>query len=170
MQYRYIQNYKPMFEYGQPNSVAFPPLKPTKHTPFPMREPYPTETAFFAVNPDVAGMATEDKHIIFNPSWAEKATPLQKQGLYYLEASRLHMKNDNSWMNVKFTPEQENYFKSMGDEYYSKLGDSTKQTLISRIIAGDEIPDAPYTPEQEKIADKIWSNMTSPKDKKNYEE
>jgi hypothetical protein len=159
------QPYQPNFDMGVYYNPVFPPLKPPQHTPYPMREPYPTETAFFLGNPTVAGMAAEDGSIIFNPTWAEKATPQQKQGLYYLEASRHHMKTDDAWKDIKFTPEQEKYFKSMGDQYYSKLGDSTKQTLVSRLLVGDEIPDAPYTEEQQKIADKIWSNMTKPKKK-----
>lgn len=155
--------YQPKFDMGTTYNPVFPPLLAPKHTPYPMRKPYPTETAFFLNNPAVSGMAAEDGSVIFNPSWEEKATPHQKQGLYYLEASRHHMKTDNTWMDVEFTPEQEKYFKSMGDKYYSKLGDSTKQTLVSRMIAGDEIPNAPYTQEQEKIADKVWGNMTKPK-------
>lgn len=157
--------YNPQFSMDYGYNPAFPPMLPPQHMPYQMRDPLPSEATMFINNPTVAGMATHDNKIIFNPSWAEKATPQQKQGLYYLEASRLHMKNDDSWKGIKFTPEQEKYFKSMGDEYYSKLGDATKQTLVSRMLAGDQIPDAPYTKEQEEIADKVWTNMTKPKKK-----
>jgi len=160
-----MENYTPNFlsKYSislpQP-TVAFPPLKP-----FPqfsqMRTPDIGETGFFNRNLNVAGMATPDNKVIFSPTFQQTASPLQKKGLYFIESARNHMKQDDSWKKIEFTPEQEKWFKSLGDEYYSKMGDYTKQTLVSRILGGDEIPDAPFTPEQYKIADSIWNNMLS---------
>lgn len=104
-------------------------------------------------------MATEDMSVVFNPSWEKTANPLQKQGLYMLESARNYMKEDDSWKSMSLTDEQKKYFKSLNDPYYSKLGNETKQTLISRIIGGDEIPGVKYTNEQMEIADKIRKKM-----------
>jgi hypothetical protein len=158
-------NYTPNFltEFPSP-TVGFPPLKPFQQFS-PMRTPNMSEVGVFNQNPYVVGMATNDNRVIFNPSFEKTATPNQKKGLYFLESARNHMKNDNSWRNVKFTPAQEKWFRSLGDDYYSKMGDYTKQTLISRIIGGDEVPNAPFTPEQYKIADTVWNNMSSRKQK-----
>jgi len=153
-----IQNPLSQPSYLKNPTVGFPPLKPFNQFSQ-MRSPDMAETGFFNKNLNVAGMATDDNKVIFSPSFQQNATPLQKKGLYYLESARNHMKTDDSWKSIEFTPEQEKWFKSLGDEYYSKMGDYTKQTLVSRILGGDEIPNAPFTDAQKSIADTIWNNM-----------
>lgn len=129
--------------------------KPTYSAPL-----HESEKRYFEQNPNVSGMATEDGRVIFNPAWEKNATDEQKRGLYMLESSRIFMRNNDTWKDVELTPEQRAYFASMPNSQYSRDENLAKQTLLSRIIGGDEIPNAPYTDEQRFLARKIGSAMS----------
>ena len=107
-----------------------------------MRTPYESELNYFKTNPNISGMATEDKRIIINPF--SKLDEYQQETVARNEAVRLWMKDRNIMPDFQLTDKQKEMFKGTP---YERDEVSLKHSIISRIITGDpSFGDA--TPEQ----------------------
>ena len=94
------------------------------------REPHPSETMYFASNPRVAGMATEDDQIALNPFSPNSAQG--QRAVMNNEAARVHMRS-NPEIRPQFglSPEQQERFGSYGSP------DDVRQTIAARQFSGD---------------------------------
>ncbi len=99
---------------------------------FGIREPYKGELAYFAQNPSVAGMATEDNKIILNPY--SKLSSEELNSVAQNEALRLFMRTNNIVPEFSLTKEQKDFFK--GTEY-AKNEEEAKKSIVARILTGD---------------------------------
>lgn len=108
--------------------------------PYPLlRDPYPSELKYFRDNHNVAGMATEDERVIFNPY--SKVHPTSSGAIYKNEAARIFMRNSKNRPKFKLTDEQIKKFKDYGNEQ------DIRETIIGRLISGDSSSGL-ATPEQ----------------------
>jgi hypothetical protein len=117
------------------------------------RTPSESERQFFMENITVAGMATEDMKIIFNPY--RQLTPKQQRSVGENEAARLFMREQQYPFDFDVTPQQRGPFEAM-DSPYAKPENlyHLQSTILGRILSGD--PSAgDITPEQQAWADKI---------------
>lgn len=131
-----------------------------------LRKPTLSEQSYLLRNPKVAGMATEDSKVVFNPYFQAIANPAQKQSLYAIESARNAMKTDDTWKQVQVTDEQKGFLTSLygqqfapSTNYYADNPDLAKQTVLSRIVGGDTMGNASYTNEQKALASKLVSKM-----------
>jgi len=115
-----------------------------------LREPYDSENKYFKDNPDVAGMATEDDRVIFNPY--SKVHPKNSDSIYQNEAARVFIKKSKNKPNFKLTKEQKESFKD-----YGELAD-IRSTIAARILSGDSSSGEP-TSEQLEYVDWLNKNM-----------
>lgn len=115
-----------------------------------LREPYPSEIKYFKENPHVAGMATEDERVIFNPY--SDVHPKNSDSIYLNEASRIHMKKSKKRPKFKLTDEQKEAFKDYGEEQ------DIRETIAARIISGDESA-GDVTSEQKEYANSLRNQM-----------
>lgn len=130
--------------------------KRTTYYGYSLREPFESERRYFYSNPNVGGMATEDKKIILNPY--KTFTDVEKQSVIKNEALRLWMKDRNIVPNFELTPEQKQKFKGTP---YEKDDLALKQSILSRFLSGD--PSAGIlTKEQESWANKILEELKNP--------
>lgn len=121
-----------------------------------VRNPYKSEDVWFALNPKVTGMASEDGRIVLNPY--SGLSDENKAAVAKNEAIRLFMRQNNVDPQFKVTPEQ---MKSFAGTEYGKKGNEgfMRQTLVSRILTGD--PSAGNaTEEQRKAAQSIMQQIT----------
>ena len=118
---------------------------------FELRAPYESELEYFAQNPSVSGMATEDGKIILNKF--SKLSPQEFQSVAINEAARLLMRNDEP----KFTvPDyQREYFSNTP---YEGSESEMKATIAARILSGDPSIANP-TKEQLKYVEQIKKRM-----------
>jgi hypothetical protein len=126
---------------------------PTKIHGFEMRSPYAGELQYFAKNPHVAGMATEDNRIILNP--ASGLSEQEKMAVAQNEALRLFMKQKNFKPEFDLTDEQMKFFQGLKADYAkpeNKL--AAQHTIISRIMSGDPSAGTP-SPEQMKAVKQL---------------
>ena len=121
-----------------------------------VRNPYKSEDVWFALNPKVAGMASEDGRIVLNPY--SGLSDENKAAVAKNEAIRLFMRENNVDPQFKVTPEQ---MKSFAGTEYGKKGNEVfmRQTLVSRILTGDPSA-ANATEEQRKAAQSIMQQIT----------
>lgn len=125
----------------------------------PMRAPSLSEEAFFRDNPDVAGMATEDRMVILNPF--TKLNEQQMSAVALNEAARVFMACDSSFQpNFSITPEQEVAFAGYGPP------DAVRSTIAARILSGDTSALAP-TDEQLAFVFMLRTAMGAVSDKNN---
>ena len=104
---------------------------------------YPGEDAYFKANPNVAGMAAEDDHIIINPYSTLKDNEMQ--AVMMNEAARVLMrKGAVPKPTFALSPKQMEKFKT-----YSKDMDDIRQTFAARMLSGD--PSA-IEPTDEQVA------------------
>lgn len=114
---------------------------------FGYRPPYQTENAFFAANPHVGGMASEDARIVMNPHSTLK--PEERQAVAHNEAMRLWMQQNNFSPDFQITPEQQQSFQ--GTAYGSDPA-ALRRTLLARMLTGD--PSAG----QQTFEQNTWAN------------
>lgn len=134
--------------------VSTPPI--ANYLGYGVRQPSKSEMDYFNANPNVAGMATEDNNIIFNPN--SKLTEEQQQAVGTKEAIRLFLRN--SWdqpMDFAVTPEQLRQFA--GTDYAKPENQQElRSTIISRILTGD--PSAGnVTEEQMRYAESVRNGI-----------
>lgn len=115
-----------------------------------LRQPHPSENEYFKQNPHVAGMATEDDRVIFNPF--SNVHPKGSESIYQNEASRIHMRKSKKRPSFKLTPQQKEAFKDYGDEQ------DIRETIAARILSGDESSGTP-TSEQKSYVDQLRNEM-----------
>lgn len=115
-----------------------------------LRDPYESELSYFKKNPNVAGMATEDERVIFNPY--SHVHPKNSDNIYKNEAARIHIRKSKNKPKFKITPEQHESFKDYGEEQ------DIRDTIAARILSGDESA-GNFTPEQKEYADMLNNEM-----------
>lgn len=115
-----------------------------------LREPYESELKYFKENPGVAGMATEDDRVIFNPY--SSVHPKNSDSIYQNEASRIHIRKSKNKPKFNLTKEQKESFKDYGQDQ------DIRDTITARIISGDESA-GKFTPEQKEYADRVRNEM-----------
>ena len=119
-----------------------------------VRRPYKSEDTYFALNPNVTGMAAEDGRIVLNPYSGLKYE--QQLGVAKNEAIRLFMRENKIDPQFKVTPEQ---MKSFQGTDYGTNAPALRQTLVARILTGD--PSAGNaTEEQRKAAQSIMQQLS----------
>jgi hypothetical protein len=131
---------------------------PEKVYGYPVRQPYPSEDVFFAMNPNVAGYAAEDRAIVLNKGARNKDKYLSNRelaGVAQNEALRLYMRDADINPDFKLTPEQKMEFQGTA---YANNEKELKQSIVARILTGDRSA-GEATPEQKQIAEKIFKNM-----------
>ena len=118
---------------------------------YPIRKPNKNEEAYFRQNPNVAGMAADDMHIILNPY--SPNTLDQQQRVTINEAVRLSMREHGDIFT--FDVPQINSAPFAGSIYADPSNKHHLQsTIIARIISGDTSA-GEVTPEQRVAADMI---------------
>lgn len=105
--------------------------------PYADRQPYPSEQNYFAANPRVAGMATEDGKVILNDF--SGMSPRDREAVRTNELARLLMQS-----NPAYRPS------------FGSLTPQQSQNLLSTTYA-----DAPEQPRQETIAARLFSGDPS---------
>lgn len=95
-----------------------------------LRSPYESEIEYFKKNPNVAGMATEDEKVIFNPY--SSVHPKYSENIYKNEASRILMKNSKNRPSFDLTEEQKKIFKGYGNDQ------DIRETIVARALSEDE--------------------------------
>jgi hypothetical protein len=111
------------------------------------RDLYPGEDEYFKKNKNVGGMATEDNYIILNPY--TNLNPEQQNAVKVNEAARLYM-NQYGTPNISLTKEQKDNFQGLGD-YATANPEIQKQTIIGRILSGDNTAGTPTMAQLEAI-------------------
>ena len=119
-----------------------------------VRRPYKSEDTYFALNPNVTGMAAEDGRIVLNPYSGLKYE--QQLGVAKNEAIRLFMRENKIDPQFKVTPEQ---MKSFEGTAYGTNEPALRQTLVSRILTNDPSAGS-VTDEQKKVARGIMQKLT----------
>jgi hypothetical protein len=123
-----------------------------------MREPFETESKFFADNPTVSGMATEDDKIILNPN--SNLNPEQQSSVVLNEAVRLFLRKGEVPLNFSITPKQRKFFSDLQSKGIpgEQSDEAIRATIIGRIISSDpSMQDA--TTSQMRIAVRIRRMM-----------
>jgi hypothetical protein len=119
-----------------------------------VRRPYKSEDTYFALNPNVTGMAAEDGRIVLNPYSGLKYD--QQLGVAKNEAIRLFMRENQIDPQFKVTPEQ---MKSFQGTAYGTNEPALRQTLVARILTGDSSA-GNATEEQRKAAQSIMQQLS----------
>ena len=119
------------------------------------REPDESEISFFNSNPEVAGMATDDKRVVLNP--IGRVAPGAFESVARNERVRLLLDDRKLDPAIGLTKGQIRKARSWGGPY----GENPKllrQTLIGRILSDDDSL-APYTKEQQDYASKLVDHV-----------
>lgn len=114
------------------------------------RDPYESEVEYFKKNPHVAGMATEDEKVIFNPF--SKVIPKHSDSIYKNEASRIYMKKNGMRPDYEITEDQKKRFEGYGSPQ------DVKETIVGRGISGDE-SSGDLTEHQRKFIKQLSNQM-----------
>lgn len=115
-----------------------------------LREPYESELKYFKENPHVAGMASEDDKVIFNPY--SDVHPKNSESIYLNEASRIYMRNSKNRPKFKLSKDQKEKFKDYGND------EDIRETIAARIFSGDESAGKPSS-EQLDFVNKLKNSM-----------
>jgi hypothetical protein len=102
------------------------------------RPPYSGEANYFAANPNVAGMATEDKKVILNPH--SQLTPEQQGAVAKNEGFRLQLNQTPAFKAPQ-------YGQGLLGGHYERDPAAARQTIAARVASGDK--SARATPEQQ---------------------
>jgi hypothetical protein len=136
---------------------AMKPL-PTSSFGYPVREPVPSEQAFFALNPNVGGYAAEDGAIVLNEGARSGDRYLSNRelgGVARNEASRLYMRDRSIVPDFSLTKDQELEFQGTA---YGSNPEALKQSIAARIITGDQSA-GETTKEQQSFAQSLLKQM-----------
>lgn len=115
-----------------------------------LRNPYESELDFLKSRPDVAGMATEDQRVLFNPY--SPHMPKANKTIYKNEASRVYMKKNDYKPKYKLTREQRKEFKDYGNHQ------DIRETIAGRIYSKDP-SSGRITKHQRKFVKKLANRM-----------
>ena len=120
------------------------------------RTPNTGEIKFFTDNPTVGGMADFNTGtVVINP--LKQWKPEERNSIQANESMRLFMRHNNIKPEFKLTEEQTNLFSNnrtnTGSDYIDNPSE-LRETIITRIIAGDPSSGAP-TKEQIDIAESL---------------
>lgn len=115
-----------------------------------LRKPYSSEEEYFKKNPHVAGMATEDDKVIFNPY--SKVIPNQSDSIYRNEAARIYMGQKNMRPDYEITEEQNKSFQNYGSPQ------DIKETIAGRGVSGDD-SSGDLTQQQRQFIKKLANQM-----------
>lgn len=128
---------------------------------------------YFKSNPQVAGMAIgaglnespieQERSIIVNPYNQYMSDPVKRTGLIEVESARHLMDETKYSPSFEITEKQKEWQKGLGA--YANNDEAFKQSIVSRIIGGDDVPDA--TPEQISEAKAIQQKLNSTTNKTN---
>lgn len=123
---------------------------------------HPEVSAYLKKHPEVAGMAwgggendsdpTEPRSVIVNESNQFMSDPVKRKGLLKIEAARHKMSEADYKPGFTLTPSQQEWRKGLGEQYATN-DDAIKKSIVSRLIVGDDVPDA--TPEQLREAERF---------------
>ena len=119
-----------------------------------VRKPYKSEDAFFLLNPDTTGMASEDGRIVLNPYSGLKYE--QQLTVAKNEAIRLFMRENQIDPQFKVTPKQ---MKAFQGSAYGTDEPALRQTLVARILTNDSSAED-VTDEQRKVAQSIMQQLS----------
>ena len=119
-----------------------------------VRRPYQSEDAFFLLNPDTTGMASEDGRIVLNPHSGLKYE--QQLTVAQNEAIRLFMRENQIDPQFKITPKQ---MKAFQGGAYGTNEPALRQTLVARILTNDPSAED-VTDEQRKVAESIMQQLS----------
>lgn len=114
-----------------------------------LRDLYDTEKDYFRNHPEVAGMATEDDRVIFNPY--SNVHPKYSDNIYKNEASRILMRNSEDRPSYDLTEQQKQAFKDYGSDQ------DIRETIAARAFSGDS-SSGDLTQEQQEYLKKL-SNL-----------
>ena len=131
---------------------------PTSSFGYPVREPVPSEQAFFALNPNVGGYAAEDGAIVLNEGARSGDRYLSNRelgGVARNEASRLYMRDRSIVPDFSLTKDQELEFQGTA---YGSNPEALKQSIAARIITGDQSA-GETTKEQQSFAQSLLKQM-----------
>jgi site-specific DNA-cytosine methylase len=125
------------------------------------KEAGPWAEKYFKENPLVAGMAwgggqngsdpNEPRSIVVNPDNLHMSDEQKKKGLYKIEAIRHKFHENDYEPTIEITPEQQKWRQTLGS--YANDDKALRQSIVSRIAVGDEVPGA--TEHQKLEASKI---------------
>ena len=93
------------------------------------RQPYVSESAFFAANPHVAGMAAADDRVILNPRAG--LDEVGKKAVFDNERTRILLRHFPMFDGVRLSPEQERKFARYGGPV------DRIHTVLARLLSGD---------------------------------
>lgn len=94
-----------------------------------LREPWPSEDAFFRNRPEVAGMAADDDCVVLNPY--STLSESEKQAVLLNECARAFMRQNGIAPTFGLTADQEAAFSNYGPL------ESIKATVAARILSND---------------------------------
>tara|TARA_R110000868_G_scaffold340880_1_gene601750 strand:+ start:26302 stop:26757 length:456 start_codon:yes stop_codon:yes gene_type:complete len=118
---------------------------PDNYYGYQVRKPYESESNYFRINPHVAGMATEDNQITFNPFAPSLSDVSNRDAVGRNEAARLWMREKGVAPNFPITPTQQSFFSNTE---YAKDPVALRQSVLGRILSGD--PSAQDSTDQQK--------------------
>ena len=111
---------------------------------------HPSVQKFLKDNPTVAGMAmgggengtdaNEPRTIIVNPYNQYMSDPVKREGLIKIESVRHLMGESGYKANFDVTPKQKEWQKTLGA--YANNDEAFKNSIVSRLVAHDYVPDA----------------------------
>lgn len=112
--------------------------------PYADRQPHQSERNYFAANPRVAGMATEDGKVILNDF--SGLSPQNREAVRTNELARLLMQNDPAYKPAfALTPQQS---QNLNSTTYANAPEQMRQdTIAARLFSGDP-SGGTATPEQ----------------------
>ena len=121
--------------------------------------------SYFKDNPNVAGMAwgggengsdpKSPRVLVPNPFNKYMSDPVKRDGLLKIEAAR-HLMTEKGYNPTFDIPkEQQSWRKGLGEYATNDL--AFKQSIISRILSGDDVPNA--TKQQQDEAKKVQSML-----------
>lgn len=116
--------------------------------PYADRQPYPSERSYFAANPRVAGMATEDEKVILNDF--SGISQRDREAVRANELARLLMQSNPAYKPgfSSLTPHQS---QNLLSTTYADAPEQTRQeTIAARLFSGDP-SGGTATPEQDQF-------------------
>lgn len=119
------------------------------------RTPYPSEREYFAANPKVAGMATEDGRVITNPY--SDLSDGERNAVIQNELARLFMR-ENPQMSPDFYLTQQQTDMLGGGTYANAPPHDRMATIAARLYSGDPSAGIP-TPQQSEYVNVLRGAM-----------
>jgi hypothetical protein len=93
---------------------------------------FPEEQKFFEKNPNVSGMATDDRRVILNPY---SSPEINRDLVGINELARLYMRHGGNGPEFALTPEQEAILS--GTSYINASPQDRRDTIAARLLSMD---------------------------------